>query len=234
MKNVATHRERNSRGTRSRDIILATAREVFSELGPEAATLRNIARKSGVNIATLLYYFPNKESLVLEVMGSQEREELQILQEWRDSLTDHQLSNLDSLKEALTVGGTLIIDRIIEDPSKFRLDLFSDLDATKFRSDVPLKDPEEKPDTLIKDLKQIDLPEKEITRTVLIRAMKLGTLECEVQDLDDYIDGYSYLCRGFAIAHLQEVAPGLKNRDEVINRFRKLVRRYIHNMLPGI
>jgi AcrR family transcriptional regulator len=239
MKNVATHRERNSRGTRSREIILSTAREVFSELGPEAATMRHIARRSGVNIATLLYYFPDKESLVVEVMGKQERAELQILREWRDSLTDQQLSNIDSLKEALNVGGIMIIDRIIEDPSRFRLDLYSDLDATKFRMDDTLESREsavEKPDAGIghsQDSPRPETPEKEVTRAVLLRAIELGTLHCEMQDLDDYIDGYSYLCRGFAIAHMQEIAPGAKNRDKVVNRFRKLVHRYIYNMLPG-
>jgi hypothetical protein len=76
-------------------------------------------------------------------------------------------------------------------------------------------------------------PEKDAVRAILVRAIELGTLRCDVQELDDYIEGYTYLSRGFAIAHIREIAIGAENRDKIIRRFRKLMRRYVTNMLPG-
>jgi AcrR family transcriptional regulator len=221
MKNGADQHERSVRGKKSRADILAAALDVFSELGPDGATLRLVARRAGVNIATLMYYFPSKESLFAEVVGLMEGGELHIVEVWRDSLTDSRLSQIDSLKEALTELGTMIIDRVIRDPSRFRLGVYSALDTSRPEQVVPAgssKNPS---------------PEKEVVRSVLTRAVGLGTLHCDPQEIEDYIEGYTYLSRGFAIAHIKEIAKGSKKRNVIIQRFRKLIYRYINNMLPG-
>jgi AcrR family transcriptional regulator len=239
MKNDAEQHTRSSRGKHTRTAILAAAFEVLSELGPEATTLRHIARRAGVNIATLMYYFPSKESLVAEVLHSQEGGELLILEKWYASLTDRQLSRLDSLKEALTDVSIMLIDRVIADPGRFRLGVFTDLETPKTGGDVNCesspggaeKHPAGK-NPVEKSMSPGSL-EKNVVRAVLLRAMELGTIQCELQEVDDYIEGYTYLSRGFAIAHIKEIAVGAENRDKIIRRFRKLIRRYTNNMLPG-
>jgi AcrR family transcriptional regulator len=221
MKNESSQHERSIRGKKSRTEILSKAVEVFSELGPDGATLRLVARRAGVNIATLMYYFPSKESLFAEVVGLMESGELRIVEAWRQSLTDQQLSRIDSLKEALNELGIMIIDRVIEDPSRFRLGVYSALDVSR-------------PDQLIPTRSsKASSPEKEVVRSVLTRAVGLGTIHCTPQEIEDYIEGYTYLSRGFAIAHIKEIARGSKKRNVIIQRFRKLIYRYINNMLPG-
>jgi AcrR family transcriptional regulator len=221
MKNKSSQHERSIRGKKSRAEILSKAVEVFSELGPDGATLRLVARRAGVNIATLMYYFPGKESLFAEVIGLMEGGELRIVETWRQSLTDQQLSRIDSLKEALNELGIMIIDRVIEDPSRFRLGVYSALDTSRPEQLIPARS------------SKTPSPEKEVVRSVLIRAVKLGTLHCSPQEIEDYIEGYTYLSRGFAIAHIKEIAKGSKKRNIIIQRFRKVIYRYINNMLPG-
>ena len=222
MKNGSEQHERSSRGKRSRAEILSTATEVLSEMGPEAATLRYVARRAGVNIATLMYYFPSKELLIAEVLRTLDGSELQLVQAWRESLTDAQLSGLNSLKEALTNLAIMIIDRVIEDPSRFRLGIFTALEISKSSPDTDATEPTKTPVT----------PEKNIVREVLLRAMALNTFHCDCRELDDYIDGFTYLSRGFTIAHIQEIAEGAENRDVIIRRFRKIIHRYVNEMLP--
>jgi hypothetical protein len=106
---------------------------------------------------------------------------------------------------------------VIEDPSRFRLGVFTALDTSR---------PEQVEN-------KMPSPEKEIVRSVLVRAVELGTLQCSHQEIEDYIEGYTYLSRGFAIAHIGEIAKGSKKRDAIIRRFRKFIYRYVNNMLPG-
>lgn len=49
--------------------ILDAAAEVFAEKGFRGATTREIASKAGANIASLHYYYRDKEGLYLEVLG---------------------------------------------------------------------------------------------------------------------------------------------------------------------
>ncbi len=221
MKNGSDRHERSVRGERSRAGILAKAVEVFSELGPDAAAMRLVARRAGVNIATLMYYFPGKESLYSEVVRMLEGGELSIVEEWRSSLSASQLSRMDSLREALTELGIMIIDRVIADPSRFRLGVYSALDTA-----MPIPG-------FVDPASQTPSPEKAVVREVLCRAAELGTIQCDPQEIEDYIEGYTYLSRGFAIAHIKEIAADSGKRDAVIHRFRALIHRYINNMLPG-
>jgi AcrR family transcriptional regulator len=239
MKNDAQQHLRSSRGKETRAAILSTAVGVLSESGPEATTLRHVARRAGVNIATLMYYFPSKARLVAEVIQAQEWDEWHIVERWRDALTDQQLARPDLLKEALTELGIMIIDRVITDPSRFRLGVYTLLEApkagVKVKPALPAKRGEKSSagEGSGKIPRRSGSPEKDAVRAILVRAIELGTLHCDVQELDDYIEGYTYLSRGFAIAHIREIAIGAENRDKIIRRFRKLMRRYVTNMLPG-
>lgn len=236
MKNSSDQHERSRRGRRSRSEILNTAKAVFSELGPEATTLRLVARRAGVNIATVMYYFPNKERLFSEVLRELEGSEIRIVETWRSSLDDAKLSRLDSLKEALTQLGILIVDRVIDDPGRFRIGVFSFLDtseSSRLAQDPGAVEEQAVPPGGVMEMTPPVSPEKEIVRQVLARAVELGTLRCGMEELDDYIEAYSYLSRGFAMAHIQEIALGSERRDEIARRFRRLIYRYVNHMLPG-
>jgi AcrR family transcriptional regulator len=50
-------------GRRNHDQLLAAARETFAEQGTEAS-LREVARRAGVSIATLYRHFPTREALL--------------------------------------------------------------------------------------------------------------------------------------------------------------------------
>ncbi|MBI9044944.1 MAG: TetR/AcrR family transcriptional regulator [Anaerolineaceae bacterium] len=220
MKNSADCHKRNTRGTKRREEILEKAVEVFSEHGRDGATLRLVSRRAGINISTLMYYFPSKEILFAEVVGMVDKSELYIVEKWRESLTDLQLSQIDNLKEALTELGIMIIDRGIEDPSRIRVGIFSALNNSDSDEFIPA------------GVVTTPSPEKEVVRAVLTRAVELGTIKCTPQEIEDYIEGYTYISRGFTITHINEIAMGSKNRDAIIRRFRKFIYRYINNMLP--
>ena len=63
-----------SRGDRARLLLLEAAADRFGEVGPEGATLRDIARAAGQNIAAIAYYFGNKEKLYHAVLEAIVRE----------------------------------------------------------------------------------------------------------------------------------------------------------------
>ncbi len=226
MKNGSDRHKRSVRGELSRSHILAAAADAFSELGPEAVTMRHVARMAGVNIATLLYHFPSKDDLFAEVVSMMKGGKLAIVTAWRAMVSDESLSRLDSLKETLTDLGVLIIDRVIADPARLRLGLFSALEVSGQRLTEGTAT-EGIGSTLSPS------PEKDVVRAVLARAVELGTLACGCQEIDDYIEGSTYLSRGFAVAHIREISAGAAGRDAVARRFRQIIRRYIHNMLPG-
>jgi len=63
-------RERNKAQNRSE--ILAAAREVFTELGYDAATVRDVIRRTRLASGTFYNYFPDKESLFRAVLRDSE------------------------------------------------------------------------------------------------------------------------------------------------------------------
>lgn len=54
----------------TREKILDAARVLFADLGYEGTSVREIAKKAEVNVASVNYYFNSKENLFLEVMKS--------------------------------------------------------------------------------------------------------------------------------------------------------------------
>ncbi|MCL2894979.1 transcriptional regulator CecR [Brenneria tiliae] len=57
------------RGDQTRQQLIDSALEVFGEYGLQAATTRDIASRSGQNMASIAYHFQSKEGLYLAVAG---------------------------------------------------------------------------------------------------------------------------------------------------------------------
>ena len=51
-----------------RQRLLETAGQIFAEKGFDGATVREICRRAGVNIAAVNYYFRDKERLYIEAV----------------------------------------------------------------------------------------------------------------------------------------------------------------------
>lgn len=62
----------------TRERLLIAAREVFSELGFQGATVREICRRAGANVAAVNYHFGSKDGLLAEALHF---ESLRLLQE---------------------------------------------------------------------------------------------------------------------------------------------------------
>jgi len=60
--------KRESNARRNRAAILTAAREIFSELGYGAATIRDIIRRTDLAAGTFYNYFPDKESVLRELI----------------------------------------------------------------------------------------------------------------------------------------------------------------------
>ena len=61
-------------GRSVRENILAAAVQLFAEYGYHAAPLRNIARITGIQAASIYYYYANKEALLVEIMETHMRQ----------------------------------------------------------------------------------------------------------------------------------------------------------------
>ncbi len=55
-------------GRPMRESILAAAVQLFAEYGYHAAPLRDIARIAGIRAASIYHHYPNKQSLLVEIM----------------------------------------------------------------------------------------------------------------------------------------------------------------------
>src|SRR5512145_2863835 len=62
----------------TRERLLSAAREVFSECGFQGATVREICRRAGANVAAVNYHFGSKDGLLAEALHF---ESLKLLQE---------------------------------------------------------------------------------------------------------------------------------------------------------
>ncbi|MDZ4202857.1 MAG: CerR family C-terminal domain-containing protein [Gallionella sp.] len=62
----------------TRERLLSAAREVFSEYGFQGATVREICRRAGANVAAVNYHFGSKDGLLAEALHF---ESLKLLQE---------------------------------------------------------------------------------------------------------------------------------------------------------
>ena len=55
-------------GRSMRENILAAAVQLFAEYGYHAAPLRDIAKLAGIQAASIYHHYPNKQSLLIEIM----------------------------------------------------------------------------------------------------------------------------------------------------------------------
>jgi AcrR family transcriptional regulator len=53
-----------------RERILAAAVQLFAQYGYHAATMRDIARISGIQAASIYHYYPSKQALLVEIMDT--------------------------------------------------------------------------------------------------------------------------------------------------------------------
>lgn len=54
--------------------ILDAAVQLFSEMGYHAAPLRDIAKKAGIQAASIYYHYPSKQALLMEIMDTHMRQ----------------------------------------------------------------------------------------------------------------------------------------------------------------
>ena len=57
----------------ARERILAAAVQLFAQYGYHAATMRDIARISGIQAASIYYHYPSKQALLVEIMDTHMR-----------------------------------------------------------------------------------------------------------------------------------------------------------------
>lgn len=69
---------RTASSEQTRERLLVAAREVFSEFGFQGATVREICRRAGANVAAVNYHFGSKDGLLAEALHF---ESLKLLQE---------------------------------------------------------------------------------------------------------------------------------------------------------
>ncbi len=92
---------RRPKGAATRARILAEARRVLIDEGYDGLVLRRVASAVGIQLGNLQYYFPNRESLVLEVLLAETRSDLETL---RKSVA----GGLDSQRSLRALMGTFV------------------------------------------------------------------------------------------------------------------------------
>jgi AcrR family transcriptional regulator len=75
----STNGKREQNKANNRAEILAAARDVFTELGYDAATVRDIIRRTRLASGTFYNYFPDKESIFRELLHEAEQRRLEWL-----------------------------------------------------------------------------------------------------------------------------------------------------------
>ncbi|MCX0247828.1 TetR/AcrR family transcriptional regulator [Streptomyces drozdowiczii] len=64
-----------AKGRARREQIVATAAEVYGDVGYRGASLREIAKRAGISHVGLMYYFPSREALLAAVLERRDEEE---------------------------------------------------------------------------------------------------------------------------------------------------------------
>ena len=87
--------------------LLDVAEQLFTELGYQAVSIRDIAQASGVTNAALYYHFPNKEALFREVLECH----IAGLRDRMEGARDENLASRERVVNMLTEYGTLVANR---------------------------------------------------------------------------------------------------------------------------
>ena len=97
----------------NRAAIVAAAREVFAEIGYGAASIRDVIRRTGLATGTFYNYFPDKESLLREILDHAADEARVRVRAARQGAT--------SLEEFVARGYRAYYEFLAEDPERFEL-----------------------------------------------------------------------------------------------------------------
>lgn len=85
--------------------ILEAAEKLFSELGYEGASTRQIAKEAGANMAMINYYFGSKEGVFMEIMNNR----IQSFKEELNSISHDQLSCMEKILKVVEGYATRIL-----------------------------------------------------------------------------------------------------------------------------
>lgn len=85
--------------------ILEAAEKLFSELGYEGASTRQIAKEAGANMAMINYYFGSKEGVFMEIMTRR----IQGFKEELKTITKDQLTGMEKLLKVVEGYATRIL-----------------------------------------------------------------------------------------------------------------------------
>lgn len=80
-----------------REKILAAAVQLFAEYGYHAATMRDIARETGIQAASIYYHYANKQALLVEIMDTHMRN----LNANLERIAEKPIPTLQRLREAI-------------------------------------------------------------------------------------------------------------------------------------
>jgi AcrR family transcriptional regulator len=70
---------RSSKGEQRRAGIVTLARAMLVEAGPDAFVLREVAKRAGIRLGNLQYYFATREALLATVVEAEAAEDLEVL-----------------------------------------------------------------------------------------------------------------------------------------------------------
>jgi AcrR family transcriptional regulator len=104
-------RERNKLA--NRNAILQAGREVFSTIGYDAATVRDIVRASGLSPGTFYNYFPDKDAVFAVLLG-------ELLGELRPRLRDVR-GSAKTGEEFIKDAFAAVVEVLLGDPDNFAL-----------------------------------------------------------------------------------------------------------------
>jgi AcrR family transcriptional regulator len=97
----------------NRAAIVAAARDVFAEIGFGAASVRDVIRRTGLATGTFYNYFPDKESLLREILDDAADEARVRVRAARQGAT--------SLEDFVAGGYRAYYEFLAEDPERFEL-----------------------------------------------------------------------------------------------------------------
>ncbi len=104
--------------------ILAAARELLSERGPEGLTVSEVAHRAGVNRTTAYKHFRTRDELIEAVLGE----------------TGHEINALMHKLQSTQGDYDLLIDYLVERPEMGRLWMYWMLSETPLRSRGPMEE----------------------------------------------------------------------------------------------
>jgi AcrR family transcriptional regulator len=109
---TASKRERTKLA--NREAILRAARDVFGDLGYDAASVRDIVRRTDLATGTFYNYFPDKESVLRALVDGMAREA-------RARVHDARMAAAGSIEGFVSAGYRAYFEWLAEDPQRFAL-----------------------------------------------------------------------------------------------------------------